>query len=106
MTEPAARAALYRLGRQAFEDRLLKAAARSRADPEPLLAPMRAWTPPRLPVGGRDLAVRGVSPGPQTGRLLSAFEESWIADDFPDAGHEARLDALVAAISAEPSGTR
>lgn len=106
MTEPAARAALYRLGRQAFEDRLLKAAARSRADPEPLLAPMRAWTPPRLPVGGRDLAVRGVSPGPQTGRLLSAFEESWIADDFPDAGHAARLDALVAAISAEPSGTR
>lgn len=106
MSERAARAALYRLGRQAFEDRLLKAAARCGADPEPLRSAMRAWTPPRPPVGGRDLAARGVSPGPQTGRLLKAFEESWIADDFPESGHEARLDALVAAISAQPSGTR
>jgi len=54
------------------------------------------WSPPKLPVGGKDLARLGLQPGPQTGRLLKAFEESWIADDFPDHGHEARLKALMA----------
>ncbi|WP_293827946.1 CCA tRNA nucleotidyltransferase [uncultured Brevundimonas sp.] len=73
MAPAQARAALYRLGRVAFED----------------------WTPPRPPVNGRDLARLGVPPGPETGRLLKAFEDGWIADDFPVDGHEARLKALI-----------
>ena len=48
-----------------------------------------------MPVGGRELAQSGVEPGPETGRLLRAFEDSWIADDFPSDGHAERLAALV-----------
>jgi poly(A) polymerase len=50
-----------------------------------------------MPVGGRELARLGVEPGPETGRILKAFEDGWIADDFPSAGHAERLAALVRA---------
>ena len=98
MSEAETRAAIWRAGRQAVEDRLYRAWA-SGADAgvvQRLLALATAWTPPKLPVGGKDLARLGLSPGPETGRLLKAFEQSWIADDFPDHGHEARLKALMA----------
>ena len=62
-----------------------------------LLALADHWTPPRLPVGGRELAKLGVEPGPETGRLLKAFEDSWIADDFPTSGHDDRLKAVISA---------
>lgn len=91
-----ARAALYRLGRSAFEDRLARAEALERGDGARLRRLAADWTPPRLPVNGRDLARLGVAPGPETGRLLKAFEQGWIADDFPAEGHEARLQALIA----------
>ena len=80
-----------------MEDRLYRAWA-SGADVGAVqrrLALAAAWTPPKLPVGGKDLARLGLAPGPQTGRLLKAFEDGWIADDFPDHGHEARLKALM-----------
>lgn len=95
MDARAARAALYRLGRQAFLDRLSLAGAASGVADEALRRLAEAWTPPSLPVGGRDLERLGVAPGPETGRLLRAFEDGWIADDFPAEGHEARLAALV-----------
>jgi poly(A) polymerase len=60
-----------------------------------LVALAQAWTRPSLPVGGRDLARLGLKPGPETGRLLKAFEDGWIADDFPDHGHGDRLRALL-----------
>ncbi len=93
-----ARAVIWREGRQAFEDRVRRAwaAGAEAARMQALLALAADWTPPKLPVGGRDLARLGLKPGPQTGRVLKAFEESWIADDFPDQGHEARLKALIA----------
>jgi poly(A) polymerase len=50
-----------------------------------------------MPVGGRDLARLGIDPGPETGRLLKAFEDRWIADDFPSDGHAESLAALVRA---------
>jgi poly(A) polymerase len=50
-----------------------------------------------MPVGGRELARLGVEPGPETGRILKAFEDGWIADDFPSEGHAERLAALVRA---------
>ncbi|NBB65256.1 CCA tRNA nucleotidyltransferase [Pseudomonas sp. ODNR1LW] len=91
-----ARAALYRLGRPVFEDRLIRAEARGEGDGAALRRLARDWTPPRMPVGGRELARLGCTPGPETGRILKAFEDGWIADDFPADGHEARLKSLMA----------
>ncbi|OGN42773.1 MAG: poly-A polymerase [Caulobacterales bacterium RIFCSPHIGHO2_01_FULL_70_19] len=98
MTAAQVRAAVYRHGAQAVVDALLRRSA-ERPDEAPALDGLRdiaeAWAPPRLPVGGRDLARLGVPPGPETGRLLKAFEADWIAADFPVDGHAGRLEALV-----------
>lgn len=98
MTDAEARAAIYRHDAAAFEDavRLRGAEAVEReADVQRLMAVVQTWTAPALPVGGRDLARLGVAPGPDTGRILKAFEADWIAADFPAEGHEARLAALI-----------
>jgi poly(A) polymerase len=98
MGDRAARAAVYRLGARAVQDALMRqraAGAGAPVDDQRLTALIAGWTPPVLPVGGRDLARLGVAPGPETGRLLKAFETGWIADDFPAGGHEARLRALL-----------
>lgn len=98
MNDAQARAVIWREGRQAFEDRVMRvwSAGGEAARMKALLALAADWTPPKLPVGGRDLARLGLKPGPETGRVLKAFEDGWIADDFPDHGHEARLKALIA----------
>ncbi|MBX9460302.1 MAG: CCA tRNA nucleotidyltransferase [Brevundimonas sp.] len=93
-----ARAALYRHGPQAVSDAVRRrwAEAPDQADDaRRLLALTEGWVRPSLPVGGRDVARLGVDPGPETGRLLKAFEEAWIADDFPAEGHAERLAALI-----------
>ena len=98
MSEAAARSAVYRHGGGAVADALrlrLAAEPPREADARRLLAVAGTWTPPRLPVGGRDLSRLGVPPGRETGRLLKAFEASWIADDFPTDGHAERLSSLV-----------
>ncbi|MEN5168382.1 CCA tRNA nucleotidyltransferase [Brevundimonas pondensis] len=97
LTDPQARTAIYRDGRQAFEDRVMRAwAAGGEADgARRLLALAKDWVRPTMPVGGRDLARLGLKPGPETGRVLQAFEAGWIVDDFPDHGHEDRLRALL-----------
>ena len=102
MSAPQARAALYRLGRQTFLDRVLRAAASggSAADAAPWLRLAETWAIPRLPVGGRQVAQAGLPAGPETGRALAAFEAGWIADDFPTEGHAERLKAVVAALTA------
>jgi poly(A) polymerase len=100
MGDREARAALYRHNAQAVSDaiRWRWAEAPDQADEaRRLLKLADGWTRPSLPVGGRDLARLGVTPGPETGRLLKAFEAGWIADDFPVAGHAERLAALVSA---------
>lgn len=97
ISDAEARAAIYRLGRRTFEDRLVRAEASGEGDGARLQALAAGWTPPKMPVGGRDLARLGLTPGPETGRLLKAFEDGWIADDFPTEGHEARLKTLIAA---------
>ncbi len=97
LTDPQARALIYRDGRQAFEDRVMRAWATG-GDPDGarrLLALARGWARPSMPVGGRDLVRLGLKPGPETGRVLKAFEDGWVADDFPDHGHEDRLRALL-----------
>ena len=43
------------------------------------------WTPPTLPVKGRDLVKLGLSPGPEIGDLMAKLEAWWIEEDFaPD----------------------
>ena len=98
MTDREARAVLYRHGARAFSDAVRRRWAEAperTAEARRLLALAEGWTRPPMPVGGRDLARLGIEQGPETGRLLKAFEEDWIADDFPAAGHAERLQALV-----------
>jgi len=99
MGERAARAALYRLGRQAFRDRLMRSWAADTAQAEAakgLLALADGWTRPSFPISGADLKAAGMSPSPTMGRILSELEAWWVAEDFPDVGLEGRLAALIA----------
>ena len=98
MTDANVRATVYRLSARTVIDglRLRGAEAPDRVvDAERLMNLVRAWPVPSMPVGGKDLARLGVQAGPETGRLLKAFEDGWVADDFPSEGHAARLGALV-----------
>ena len=98
MSDVAVRAAVYRHGLRAVTDALYRRWTESPVDDaraRRLLALAGGWTRPSMPVGGRDLARMGIEPGPETGRLLKAFEDRWIADDFPSDGHAERLAALV-----------
>ncbi|WP_439476181.1 CCA tRNA nucleotidyltransferase [Brevundimonas sp.] len=98
MSDPEVRAAVYRHGGRAVTDVLHRCWAENPAGADGarrLLALAESWKRPSMPVGGRELARLGVEPGPETGRLLKAFEDGWIADDFPSDGHAERLAALV-----------
>jgi len=97
MSDAEVRATVYGHGTRAVADALHRRWAESPADDaraRRLLALTEGWRRPIMPVGGRDLARLGVEPGPETGRLLRAFEDGWIADDFPSDGHAKRLAAL------------
>lgn len=99
MSEAAARAALYRLGRQAFRDRLARAwaAAPGRAEEAGALNALAdGWTRPQFPISGADLKAAGLAPSPAMGRILAALEAWWVDEDFPDVGLEGRLAALIA----------
>jgi len=85
--EAEARVALYRLGPEAYRERMLVAWARSGEGPqsEPwrrqLALPGR-WQAPTFPIGGADVLAQGVPPGPRVGELLRTLEDWWIAGDF------------------------
>lgn len=98
MGDPEVRAAAYRFGARTVADALHRRWAETPAgaeDAQRLLTLVEGWRRPSMPVGGRELARLGVEPGPETGRVLKAFEDGWIADDFPSEGHAERLAALV-----------
>jgi len=98
------RAALYQQGAEAVRDRLILAAADTRADVGhvddgalgEMLAAVDAWRPVRLPIAGSDVQALGVPSGPRVGELLRAVESWWIDRDFaPDrAACLAKLDEL------------
>ncbi len=82
------RAALYRLGRTRFLDRVLLACSRSPGgiadcDWHDLARLPERWTPPDFPLKAADLVKRGVGKGPALGAALLAAEDVWIAADFP-----------------------
>ena len=98
MSDPEVRAVVYLHGGRALTDALHRRWAEAPGEGDAarrLLALAESWRRPSMPVGGRELARLGVEPGPETGRLLKAFEDGWIADDFPSDGHAERLAALV-----------
>lgn len=82
----AARALIYRIGAQAFGDRVkLNWAAAGGGDAagwRGLLAIGAAWTSPALPVSGADVVAAGAPKGPKVGETLRALESWWIDGDF------------------------
>lgn len=102
MSDHSARIMIWTDGADTFVDRTFRAQAMGAdADRMGTLRDLAAsWDLPALPVSGRDLALAGIRPGPQTGLILKAFTASWLADDFPTQGHEARLQASIAEIIA------
>ncbi|HEX3937183.1 MAG TPA: CCA tRNA nucleotidyltransferase [Xanthobacteraceae bacterium] len=86
--DQAARALLYRLGPQAFTDRILIAWSRApagTADPawHALADLPNKWTAPEFPLKSADFIKRGIVPGPALGRAIRSAEAAWIAADFP-----------------------
>lgn len=79
-TAPAA--ALHRLGRELYRQRVLLAAALEGTSYEDRMAAADAWTPKSFPIAGRDLLALGRPQGPGVGELLSALESWWIAGGF------------------------
>ena len=81
------RAMLYRIGQTGFDEAVLLAWARDQASVDDrawkhLLDLPRRWSPPPMPVSGRDIVARGVAPGRRVGEVIRAFEKWWIANDF------------------------
>jgi poly(A) polymerase len=98
MSRREARQAVWRLGLTASRDQLLLAWAQ---DPAPasgdlwrsLLRIIDTWRPPASPISGDDILALGVEEGPRVGRVRKAFEDWWLAEDFPE-DRSAALDSL------------
>jgi poly(A) polymerase len=82
------RRAIYRLGNEAFRDRVMLAWADAGGEKaqqwRALLAHGQMWTPPRLPLTGDDVMAAGVPAGPKVGQVMREVEDWWIDADFPD----------------------
>jgi poly(A) polymerase len=102
MDEATARRRLYRLGEDAYRDRLLLAWARAGgADTldwrQSATLPQR-WSAPKFPLKAADFISRGIAEGPALGHVLTLAEDAWLAADFPldDAALKAIADQTVA----------
>jgi len=105
---PAARALLYRLGPQAFTDRVLLAWTRSEAGVadarwRTLASLPQCWTAPAFPLKAADFTRRGIAAGPTLGAVLRAAEAAWIAANFPSDEGALELIADRAARSGQSS---
>jgi len=95
MDEASARRRLYRLGEEAYRDRLLLAWARSGADQNTadrdtaywrdLATLPQRWRAPKFPLKAADFIARGIAEGPALGHVLTLAEDAWLAADFPSA---------------------
>lgn len=87
MSPRQARRALYRIGAEAFADRISLAWAASGSqsgDWGGLLALAATWSRPVLPVNGEDAAAAGLPRGPRIGKALAEVEAWWLDRDFVD----------------------
>jgi poly(A) polymerase len=78
---------LYRLGPQAFKDRVFLKWAEDLKQVttmqwRALLALGDAWVRPEFPVNGRQVMLAGVPHGPLVGEILEELEEWWVDADF------------------------
>ena len=82
------RRAIYKLGNEAFRDRVMLAWAASGNDKaqawRALVAHAMMWTPPKLPLTGDEIMAAGVPSGPKVGIIMREVEDWWIDADFPD----------------------
>jgi poly(A) polymerase len=82
------RRALYRLGAEAFRDRVMLAWAEAgvskAAQWRALIAHANMWKRPKLPLTGEEVLAAGVPAGPKIGEVMREVEEWWIDADFPD----------------------
>jgi tRNA nucleotidyltransferase/poly(A) polymerase len=82
-----ARCLLYELGPEYYEQHMIFIWTLSNDPPDNLewrttINLPNNWSPPALPVTGRDLIATGASPGPDLGRILKHLEKAWLASDF------------------------
>jgi poly(A) polymerase len=82
------RRAIYRIGNEAFRDRVMLGWADARGQKgqqwRALLAHGQMWTPPKLPLSGDEVMAAGVPAGPKVGEVIREVEAWWIDADFPD----------------------
>jgi poly(A) polymerase len=100
-TSPEARRAIYEIGTQAFQDRVLLAwASDGPGETAPWLALRelaRTWAPPAFPLTGDDALASGAAPGPAVGEALRLVERWWVDGDFT-ADRTAALRTLSAVV--------
>ncbi len=83
------RRALHSVGRQKFQDDVWLRWAEDSTSTDPgwlrVLSFPDTWTPPDLPVTGKDAIAAGIQKGHLVGEALAAIEAWWIGEDFrPD----------------------
>ncbi|HEY2483219.1 MAG TPA: CCA tRNA nucleotidyltransferase, partial [Caulobacteraceae bacterium] len=88
MSPKAVRHAVWRLGADAFCDKVMLAWAgseRSAAGVQwrALLPMARSWPRPALPLTGAEVMAAGVPEGPMVGKVLAEIEAWWADNDFP-----------------------
>ena len=79
------RALAYRESMENAVDRLLLAGADIDA--------LRDWAPPELPLKGGEIIAKGIEAGPRISQILSAVEDRWIEEEFPD---RSRIEVILA----------
>lgn len=87
MDESTAKRRLYRLGPEAYRDRLLLAWARTGGGDDATWRqsahlPQR-WSAPKFPLKAADFIARGIAEGPALGHVLTIAEDAWLAAGFP-----------------------
>ena len=88
MDQASARRRLYRVGEEAYRDRLMLAWARMGGNQDiahwrELATLPQRWHAPKFPLKAADFVSRGVAAGPALGRVLTLAEDAWLAADFP-----------------------
>jgi poly(A) polymerase len=109
MDEAHAKRRLYRLGGEAYVDRLMLAWARTGGDTNPaqwreLAALPARWRAPKFPLKAADFIARGITEGPQLGHALTLAEDAWLAADFPSdrSALKALADQAAARLARDP----
>src|SRR5262245_60193311 len=87
MDEATAKRRLYRLGAEAYRDRLMlawaRAGGRDSADWRQMASLPQRWSAPKFPLKAADFIARGIAEGPALGHVLTIAEDAWLAAGFP-----------------------